>query len=220
MVAAGRGERLGDERPKAFAELGGRPLIEYALRALARSARVDDVVVVVPTGFENHPALDGATRVVEGGGTRQESVARGMAALPAEAHVVLVHDAARCLAPPELFDAVADAVDDAAGGAYEAVVPGLAVVDTVKQVDGDGRVTGTPDRTALRAVQTPQGFRRAVLERAHESPGTTDVSDDAGLVELLGRPVHVVPGHPDAFKITRPLDLVLAEAVLSAKATL
>ncbi|TDE10429.1 2-C-methyl-D-erythritol 4-phosphate cytidylyltransferase [Jiangella asiatica] len=222
LVAAGRGERLGGDRPKAFAELAGRPLVEYALRALARS-RAHDVVAVVPAGLENDPALDGATRVVAGGATRQESVLLGLRALPGSVDVVLVHDAARCLAPPELFDAVVDAV----AARHDAVVPGLAVVDTVKQVDDGGRVIATPDREALRAVQTPQGFRRSVLERAHAAAGPASAgsadppaSDDAGLVERLGLPVYVVPGHPDAFKITQPMDLLLAEAVLAAKAAL
>lgn len=217
VVAAGRGERLGQQRPKAFVEIGGRPLVWHSLQALARSARVSHIVVVAPDGYDGDPALNGADAVVPGGATRQHSVANGLAALPPGTEVVLVHDAARCLAPPELYDAVAD--DVLAG--HDAVVPGVAVVDTLKVVDAVGRVTATPDRAELRAVQTPQGFRRAVLDRAHTAAverGDIDAPDDASLVERLGLPVHVVAGHADAFKVTRPQDLLLAETVLARRA--
>jgi 2-C-methyl-D-erythritol 4-phosphate cytidylyltransferase len=223
LVAAGRGERLGDELPKTFVEVGGRPLVWHALRALARSTRVAVVAVVVPAGYEDkagelvRDAGEGMSAVVvAGGATRQESVALGLAALPVGTDIVLVHDAARCLAPPDLFDAVAADVADQ----HDAVTPGLAVVDTLKQVDGSGRVIATPDRSALRAVQTPQGFRHDVLARAHAAAaerGDHDAPDDASLVERLGLPVHVVDGRPEAFKITRPHDLVLAEAVLARR---
>jgi 2-C-methyl-D-erythritol 4-phosphate cytidylyltransferase len=217
VVAAGRGERLGEERPKAFVDIGGRPMVWHALQAASRSSRVSHVVVVAPDGFDGDPALSGADAVVPGGATRQQSVAHGLAVLPPGIEVVLVHDAARCLAPPQLYDAVA--ADVLAG--HDAVVPGIAVVDTLKVVDATGRVTATPDRAGLRAVQTPQGFRRAVLDRAYAAAaerGDTDAPDDASLVERLGLPVHVVAGHPDAFKVTRPHDLLLAETVLARRA--
>lgn len=224
LVAAGRGERLGDDRPKTFVEVGGRPLVWHALRAVAQAVRVDTIVVVVPAGYEDkagelaRAAAPGAHAViVVGGTTRQESVAHGLAALPADTDIVLVHDAARCLAPPDLFDAVADDL----ASQHDAVVPGLAVVDTLKQVDAAGRVIATPDRSALRAVQTPQGFRQDVLARAHAAAahrGDHDAPDDASLVERLGVPVHVIEGRHEAFKITRPHDLVLAEAVLVRRA--
>lgn len=217
VVAAGRGERLGEGRPKAFVDIGGRPLVWHALRAASAAARVTHVVVVAPDGMEDDPALAGAAAVVPGGSTRQHSVANGLAALPADTEAVLVHDAARCLAPPELFDAVA--ADVLAG--HNAVIPGLPVVDTLKVVDAAGLVTATPDRAALRAVQTPQGFGRGVLERAHAAAverGDVDAPDDGVLVERLGLPVHVVAGHADAFKVTRPQDLLLASAVLARRA--
>lgn len=152
-------------------------------------------------------------RVVAGGESRQESVRLGLAALPDEVDVVLVHDAARPLVPVDLVDAVAAAVRDGA----PAVVPGLPLADTVKQIDpATDAVTGTPDRALLRAVQTPQGFDRATLVRAHATI-TSEVTDDAGMVERLGVQVVVVPGHEEAFKVTRPLDLVLAEAVLARR---
>ncbi|MGH3540385.1 MAG: IspD/TarI family cytidylyltransferase, partial [Pseudonocardiaceae bacterium] len=130
-----------------------------------------------------------------------------------DAEVVLVHDAARCLAPISVIQAVAQAV--LAG--QQAVVPVLTVVDTIKEVDSDGCVVGTLDRAALRVVQTPQGFAGDLLRRAHQLP-SGPVTDDAGLVEALGMPVTTLPGHPHAFKITTPFDLVVAELLAGARA--
>jgi len=141
--------------------------------------------------------------VVAGGIERHDSVAAGLAVLPAELDVVLVHDAARAMTPSSLFAAVAAAVADGA----PAVVPGLPVVDTIKQVDETGTVVATLPRAALRAVQTPQGFRRDVLERAYAAMRSALVTDDAALVEALGLPVLVIPGDPLAHKITTPADL-------------
>jgi 2-C-methyl-D-erythritol 4-phosphate cytidylyltransferase len=150
--------------------------------------------------------------VVAGGETRQDSVAAALRALPAEVDVVLVHDAARPLAPSDLVDAVAATVRSGAS----AVVPGVAVADTVKQVDPAGRVEATLDRSVLRAIQTPQGFRRDVLEAAHARASSV-ATDDAGLVEALGETVLVVAGSEEAFKVTRPIDLLMAEAVLARR---
>jgi 2-C-methyl-D-erythritol 4-phosphate cytidylyltransferase len=220
VPAAGRGERLGAAGPKALERVGGVPMLVHAVRALA-AADVGLVVVAAPPDqldatralLDQHHA--GAQLVVvAGGATRRESVRAALSAMPSEVTVVLVHDAARPLAPVTLVDQVAAAVRDGA----VAVVPGVPVPDTIKQVDGDV-VTATVDRSRLRAVQTPQGFRRAVLERAHaEHDGDgPDVTDDAGMVERLGLPVRVVPGHEEAFKVTRRLDLLLAEAVLARR---
>ncbi|NUR80484.1 MAG: 2-C-methyl-D-erythritol 4-phosphate cytidylyltransferase [Dermatophilaceae bacterium] len=147
--------------------------------------------------------------VVVGGAERGDSVAAGLAVLGEAVEIVLVHDAARCLTPVAVFDRVVTAV---AGGAA-AVVPGTLVVDTVKQVDADGFVVATPDRSALRAVQTPQGFRRDVLERAHAV--SSDATDDAGLVERLGERVLVVEGDARALKVTTPADLEAAARLLA-----
>jgi 2-C-methyl-D-erythritol 4-phosphate cytidylyltransferase len=147
--------------------------------------------------------------VVAGGAERGDSVSAGLAALPANVEVVLVHDAARCLTPVGVFQRVIAAVRGGAG----AVVPGVAVVDTVKQVDESGWVLGTPDRAGLRAIQTPQGFRRDLLERAHAA--SSDATDDAGLVERLGERVLVVDGDPRALKITGPADLEAAGRILA-----
>ncbi|PSL02482.1 2-C-methyl-D-erythritol 4-phosphate cytidylyltransferase [Haloactinopolyspora alba] len=224
LVAAGRGERLGEGGPKAFVRVGGRPLIWHALRAIAGADLVSHLVAVVPAGYERQAdelvddavagRLSGTSRVVSGGENRQRSVALGLSAVPADADIVLVHDAARCLAPSGLLDAVVRAV----AHGQDAVVPGLPVVDTLKRIDERSRVIDTPPRSDLRAVQTPQGFRRAVLTRAHsdaEARGDTDAPDDASLVERTGLPVHLVAGHQEAFKITTGHDLAVAETVLA-----
>lgn len=145
-----------------------------------------------------------AVDVVPGGLERTDSVAAGMAALRDDDHIVLVHDAARSLAPPALFSRL---VQEVRSG-YPAVVPGLPVSDTIKQVDESGVVVSTPDRASLRAVQTPQAFRRELLEQAHAAGA--HATDDAALVEAIGVQVRVVPGDPLAFKITTPDDLALA----------
>ncbi|WP_260636339.1 2-C-methyl-D-erythritol 4-phosphate cytidylyltransferase [Streptomyces angustmyceticus] len=228
IPAAGRGVRLGPGTPKALRALGGTPMLVHAVRAMAASRAVSLIVVVAPPDgaaevsrlLHEHPLPERTDlAVVPGGQTRQESVRLGLAALPDTIGVVLVHDAARPLVPVETVDAVVAAVR---GGA-PAVVPALPLADTVKQVDPQPQgspepVVGTPERALLRAVQTPQGFDLATLRKAHdtvvEGEGATD---DAGLVERLGSPVVVVPGHEEAFKVTRPLDLVLAEAVLARR---
>ncbi len=208
-------------------------MLVHAVRALARSRAVDLVVVAAPPDgvaevaalLGDHELPRGEIRVVAGGATRQESVRLGLAAVPEDVEVVLVHDAARPLVPVEVVDAVVEAVR---GGA-DAVVPAVPLADTVKRVEPrtDGApepVLDTPDRASLRAVQTPQGFRRATLQDVHERALTDasqgalpQITDDAGMVERYGGRVVVVPGHGEAFKVTRPLDLVLAEAVLARR---
>ncbi|MFI1970241.1 2-C-methyl-D-erythritol 4-phosphate cytidylyltransferase [Streptomyces cinnamoneus] len=232
IPAAGRGVRLGPGAPKALRALSGTPMLVHAVRAMAASRAVSLVVVVAPpdgaaevrTLLDEHPLADlDVTRtdvvVVPGGATRQESVRLGLAALPDDVTAVLVHDAARPLVPVDTVDAVAAAVRDGA----PAVVPALPLADTVKQVEprtGEPEpVVATPERSLLRAVQTPQGFDRRTLVEAHEKVAVEGegATDDAGLVERLGVQVVVVPGHEEAFKVTRPLDLVLAEAVLARR---
>jgi len=165
-------------------------------RAAARDARQEG----------EHPPVD----VVAGGADRSASVKAGLAALRPDDGIVLVHDVARCLAPPDLFDRVVRAVR----AGHPAVIPGLPVTDTVKAVDPDGRVLSTPDRAGLRAIQTPQGFLREVIEHAHHLAAGTSATDDAGLVERAGGQVHVVAGDHLALKVTSPLDLVVATAFL------
>jgi 2-C-methyl-D-erythritol 4-phosphate cytidylyltransferase len=203
VVAAGRGERFG--APKQYQPLGGRRLLDWALDGAA--APCEGVVLVVPPDRVSDPE-PGANAVVAGGATRSASVRAGLAAVPAEADVVLVHDAARPLAPPELFDAVLAAVDAGADGA----VPGLPLSDTVKRVAADGTVVETLDRTELVTVQTPQAFRARALRAAHAAEG--EASDDAALVEAIGGRVVVVPGAVAAAKVTGPGDLPALEAGL------
>jgi 2-C-methyl-D-erythritol 4-phosphate cytidylyltransferase len=218
VPAAGRGERLGPGAPKALRSIGDVPILVHAVRSLTDCGRVGLVVVAAPPdGVEGVAALlapfGTRVRVVAGGETRQQSVSRALDAVPEDVDIVLVHDAARALTPPHLVAAVADAV--AAG--HDAVIPVLPVADTIKSVDADDAVTATVDRSTLRAVQTPQGFRRSLLVKAHTAGAATSEStaatDDAGLVEQLGAPVRVIAGHPEAFKVTTPFDLILAEAV-------
>jgi 2-C-methyl-D-erythritol 4-phosphate cytidylyltransferase len=156
-------------------------------------------------------ALTGQWDVLPGGATRQDSVQRGLGSLPDGVDIVLVHDAARPFVPAAVVARVVLAI---VAGA-DAVVPVLPVVDTVKQVDSAGAVVATPDRSVLRLTQTPQGFRRSLLERAYSTEGLV-ATDDAGLVEQIGGLVQAVDGDPLAFKITGPLDLLLADAVLDA----
>ena len=201
VVAAGQGRRFG--QPKQFAALGDRPVIEWSLEAARSVAR--GVVAVVPESFLGRPAIGkGADRVIAGGSTRASSVRRGLAAVPENADVVVVHDAARPLASRELFRAVVDAVVAGADGA----IPGLGVADTVKRVRG-GRVVETLDRNELVVVQTPQAFRAEALRRAHA--GAPEATDDASLVEALGLNVVVVPGEYHNLKLTSPEDLATAE---------
>jgi 2-C-methyl-D-erythritol 4-phosphate cytidylyltransferase len=200
VVAGGSGRRFG--APKQFSVLGGRPVLEWAVDACRRFS--EGVVLVVPSDVADADApMHGADALVAGGDTRADSVRRGLAAVPVEADVVLVHDAARPLAAPEVFAAVITAVVEEG---VDAAVPGVPVRDTIKEVDDAHNVTATLDRTALVAVQTPQGFRADVLRRAHEQ-GMTNATDDAVLVEALGGRVRVVPGDPDNLKITTTDDL-------------
>ncbi|MFI5780041.1 2-C-methyl-D-erythritol 4-phosphate cytidylyltransferase [Nocardia sp. NPDC051570] len=215
VPAAGRGVRLGETLPKAFVPIGGSPMLTLAIDGLIASGVVDHIVIMVPAELIER-ARDLSTlaggrvpvSVVAGGAERIDSVRAGLAAAPEATHV-LVHDAARALTPPSLIAEVVAALR----AGVRAVVPGLPVTDTIKSVDADGVVTGTPDRGGLRAIQTPQGFEAQLLREAYalDVPAT----DDAGLVERLGAHVHVIPGDPMAFKITTPLDLHLAHALLA-----
>ncbi|MGN2641988.1 2-C-methyl-D-erythritol 4-phosphate cytidylyltransferase [Nocardia takedensis] len=217
VPAAGRGVRLGAHAPKAFVEVGGTAMVRLAVDGLIASGAVDRIIVMVPADLVETALalLPGSSvtpadtvQIVVGGAERTDSVRAGIAAAPEATHF-LVHDAARALTPPRL---VAEVAAELRAG-HPAVVPALPVVDTIKSVDAHGVVTGTPARSGLRAIQTPQGFAADLLRTAY----ATDVpaTDDAGLVELLGAPVRTVPGDPLAFKITTALDLTLAETMLA-----
>lgn len=213
VPAAGSGERLGAGIPKAFVELGrGRSMLQHAVDGLLESGVIDRVVVAVPSDLvaETATALGSQVSVVAGGEQRTDSVRSALDAV-GEPDFVLVHDAARALTPTDQIRRVVDALHDG----MRAVIPVLPVTDTIKAVDANGAVLGTPERAGLRAVQTPQGFETALLRRAYNQAGES-ATDDAALVENLGVPVHTVPGDPLAFKITTALDLVAARAVLAS----
>lgn len=213
VPAAGSGERLAAGIPKAFCEIAGRTLLERAVAALLESGVVDHVVVAVPADRidEAKRVLAGRATVVAGGPDRTRSVDLALAALSVAAAYVLVHDAARALTPPTLITRVVDALR----AGHDAVVPALRLHDTIKAVDANGVVLGTPERDGLRAVQTPQGFATDLLLRAYRAgAGAAGFTDDASLVEHVGGQVQVVDGDPLAFKITTQLDLLLAEAIV------
>jgi 2-C-methyl-D-erythritol 4-phosphate cytidylyltransferase len=213
VVAAGTGDRLGADRPKAFVRLGGRTMLAWSLAMLEEHDLIDGIVMVVPEEYEERASLLAddlcATKIaaaVPGGASRPESVAAGVACVPDAAAIVLVHDAARPLTPPAVVDRVVEALRSGADGA----VPALAPADTVKRVGPDGSVAETLDRGALRAVQTPQGFPVEVLREALAA-GADTATDCATMVEALGRRVVCVEGDERAFKITTPADLARAE---------
>ena len=220
VPAAGSGERLGADVPKAFVTVGGRALLLHAVDRLL-AAGVDRVVVAVPGGQQAfaEELLGGRASVVVGGADRVASVSAALAVAGEDAEVILVHDAARSFAPESMIQRVIGAVRDGAA----AVVPVLPVTDTVRSLHPDGSVAGTVDRDVLRIVQTPQGFSPAVLRRAHTGAGagpiTGGVTDDAGLVEALGIPVTTVPGDRAAFKITTPADLADAQRLVRPAGT-
>ncbi|MDW4571472.1 2-C-methyl-D-erythritol 4-phosphate cytidylyltransferase [Microbacterium sp. M3] len=220
VVAAGSGTRLAAGGPKAFVGIDGRSVLRHALDGVF-AAPTAQVVVVAPDGREGDAlsealAASGDRRdlvsVVRGGTTRQASVAAGLDALWADVEIVLVHDAARSLTPPEVFERVIAAIDEGAPGA----IPVLSVIDTIKRVAGD-EIVAAVDRAELAAAQTPQGFRRDVLDAAYAT-ATEDFTDDAAVVAEAGHAVAAVPGHPLAFKITTPADLDRARHLLGAQA--
>ena len=203
LVAAGRGERLGAERPKAFVMVGGKPMLEWSLLALWPV--VDHIVVALPPGIKAPPGTIG----VMGGAHRSQSVRNALEAAP-PGDPVVVHDAARPLITAELVRGAIDALGD-----HDAAIAAAPVTDTVKEVEGTD-VVRTLDRSRLWSVQTPQVFRRATLERALDAGDDVlaQATDDAWLVERIGGRVKVVPFPPDNLKITTPLDLEIAERAL------
>ncbi|KAF0970845.1 2-C-methyl-D-erythritol 4-phosphate cytidylyltransferase [Gordonia sp. YY1] len=217
IPAAGSGTRLGEPVPKAFVDLCGVTIIERCVDNIPDSLGASIVVVVPADLVERARELLPGVVVVSGGAHRSDSVRAGIAAADA-AQILLVHDAARPLTPAHVFTSVVQAV--AAG--HPAVVPGVPVVDTLKQVAPDANglefVTRTVDREELRAVQTPQGFTREALLRAHADDSGL-ATDDAGLAERCGIPVHVVPGDPLAMKITTPWDLRIVRSVVGEPAS-
>lgn len=223
VVAAGNGTRLGAAAPKAFAELGGRTILERALAGVFQSEHSAQVVVVAPRSHLEAARVisqlaagvaSAAISVVVGADHRQASVAAGLAALGGDVDLVLVHDAARALTPGSAFDRVVRAVRDSGNG----IIPSLPVSDTIKRVDGS-TVLDTVDRSELVHVQTPQGFPRAALEKAYAA-ATHEFTDDAALYSAAGNTVETVEGDARAFKITTPWDLQRAERLLGVSTTM
>lgn len=225
VAAAGKGSRLGAEVPKAFVDLRGRSLLERSVQAMMTAEVVDEIIILVSPDMadfaqrllRNRGMLDDPEvpiRFVHGGGERADSVWAGLQAIEEEDAVVLIHDSARALTPPGLIARVAGTVLSGA----PAVIPVLPVADTIKKV-ADNLVVDTPARSELRAVQTPQGFRLSALRQANEAYfGSADpgfvATDDASLMEWHGVPVTCVQGDPMAFKVTTPIDMMLAKTIV------
>jgi 2-C-methyl-D-erythritol 4-phosphate cytidylyltransferase len=213
LAAAGSGERLGSEEPKAFVHLAGRPMVGWSLAALSAASAVDRVLVAVPEGYTEHPALTAADPV-PGGASRSESVANALARV--ESDLVVVHDAARPLASPELFDETLATLSE--DSELAGVVAATRVADTTKEVLRGNEVHRTLDRSSLWAAQTPQAFRTEALRGALESTQLlAQASDDAMLVERNGGRVLVHEAPAENFKVTTDLDLRLAEHLLEAR---
>lgn len=211
LLAAGRGERLGEDIPKAFIELGGKSLLAHAVAAVEACPEIDGFVVAVPSGWasrarEQCSAAGKLIDVVTGGETRADSVRRALKAVPGDFDALVCHDVARPLAGPKLFSAVLSPLPDA-----DAVVPVVPIADTIKRVQGEV-VTETVDRTGLAAAQTPQAFRRSALEAGHAD--AVDSTDDAVLVERAGGKVVAIPGDPANMKLTTPDDVRIAAVLL------
>ena len=213
IVAAGRGERLGSDRPKALVTLGGRPMLDWSVEALGAVAAVERIIVALPAGqLSVAPA---GTLGVAGGAARSQSVREALAVCGA-GDPVIIHDAARPLAPPALFER---ALEQLVRSGADAVIAAAPVSDTVKEVGEDGRtVSRTLERSRLWAVQTPQVFRREALEHAlllSSDEVLARATDDAWLIEQAGGTVQVVQASPRNIKVTTPTDLRLAELLLA-----
>lgn len=221
LPAAGVGKRMGGDRNKLLLTLRGEPLFAWTLRAAAAAESVVWIGIVgQPSDFPDFHGilktlhLTKPVVLIEGGATRQESVYNGLQALPAEAQRVLIHDGARCLATPELFDRCSVALETCDG-----LIAAIAVKDTIKVVDSQGMVQDTPDRSNLWAAQTPQGFTVERLKDCHNRGKALgwEVTDDAALFERCGLPVKIVEGEETNLKITTPIDLAIAEFILQRR---
>jgi 2-C-methyl-D-erythritol 4-phosphate cytidylyltransferase len=215
IVAAGRGERLGADRPKALVELAGRPLVQWSIDVLRAVDGVREIVVALPAGSD----VPGGVTGVTGGSVRSESVRIALAAAAGEpSEAIVVHDAARPLVTVELVQRVLDALAGSPGA--DAAIAALPCTDTVKLAGEDHLVSRTLDRRSLWAVQTPQIFRRAALEQALDVPDEIllEATDDAWLIERAGGRVLLVPGGEDNLKVTTALDMRFAELLLAARA--
>lgn len=217
LLAAGQGTRMGSQIPKQYLEIGGRPLFIHGLELFEKTHLIDYVILVVGNQeirmaeeLVHRYKLGKVVAVVAGGSERGHSVSRGLASLPKDCSWVVVHDGVRPFFTLDLLERVLK-------GAREvgAAVPGVPVKDTIKICDDTGKVISTPPRKSLWAVQTPQAFRKELLLKAYAYAEANNVvaTDDASLVELLGKPVQVVPGEYENIKLTTPEDMDLAQAI-------
>ncbi|MEB3266565.1 MAG: 2-C-methyl-D-erythritol 4-phosphate cytidylyltransferase [Cyanobacteriota bacterium] len=225
IAAAGSGRRMGADRNKLLLPLAGRPVLAWTLDAalacpaiswiglIGQEADAGAVAAIVTAARPRLPV-----QWILGGDSRQESVSRGLAALPADAEAVLIHDGARCLVEPDLLERCVQALREAIPNG-SGIIAATPVTDTIKQVDTTGRITATPERSGLWAAQTPQGFAVAQLRQAHGQAAAAGwmVTDDAALYERLDWPVTVLEAPPANIKVTTPVDLVIAEAVLRGR---
>jgi 2-C-methyl-D-erythritol 4-phosphate cytidylyltransferase len=218
IPAAGSGRRMGHDRNKVLLPLLGKPIFAWTLLAAEASTSIEWIGIMGQTiDFPDFQAcidtlaLTKPVQLIIGGSTRQESVYNGLQALPSEAEQVLIHDCARCLATPDLFDRATLALQTQLG-----LIAAITVKDTIKVVDGDLLVQNTPDRANLWAAQTPQGFSVEHLRDCHDRglQEGWEVTDDAALFERCGLPVHILPGEETNLKVTTPVDLAIAEFIL------
>ena len=222
IPAAGMGKRMGSDRNKLLITLLGKPLLTWTLMAAERATSISWIGIIgqsadredVETILGNI-SISKPVQFIQGGSTRQASVYNGLQGLPEAAERVLIHDGARCLATPDLFDRCAAILMTCPG-----LIAAVTVKDTIKVVDNTGIVQSTPDRSNLWAAQTPQGFEVKLLKACHEQGRTLgwEVTDDAALFEKCGVPVKIVPGEETNLKITTPVDLAIAEFILRSRA--
>ncbi len=217
IAAAGSGSRMGADRNKLLLKISGKTVLEWTLKAAFASKAIDWIGIIGQPKDKSSicSIINGSEKSVEwinGGSTRQESVQRGLAALPADAQSVLIHDGARCLISPLVFDEIARIASKG-----QAVIAASRVTDTIKKVDKNGEIIESPPRSDLWSAQTPQGFPVDKLKHAHREAIAKkwNVTDDASLFELLGLPVKIYDAGPSNIKVTTPFDLVIAESLLS-----
>jgi 2-C-methyl-D-erythritol 4-phosphate cytidylyltransferase len=224
IPAAGSGKRMGSDRNKLLLDLLGKPILAWTLLAAEASTAIDWIGVIgQPIDFpdfrqiQQDLQLAKPVQLIQGGSTRQESVYNGLQALPEGADRVLIHDGARCLATPDLFDRCAAALLSS----YDGLVAAVSVKDTIKVVDANLCIQDTPDRANLWAAQTPQGFSVPLLKQCHAEGKAQgwEVTDDAALFERCGLPVFIVPGEETNLKVTTPVDLAIAAFVLQGRGT-
>ena len=218
IAAAGSGNRMGADRNKLLLKIAGRTVLEWTLKAAFASKSISWIGIIGQPKDKSSicSIIDNSVRSVQwinGGSTRQQSVQRGLSALPDDAKSVLIHDGARCLVKSSVFDDIAKIVSKGS-----AVIAASQVTDTIKTVDQNGEIIDTPPRAGLWSAQTPQGFPVDKLKYAHEEAIAKDwnVTDDASLFERLGLPVKIYDAGPSNIKVTTPFDLLIAETILSS----